>query len=428
MPGRQSLWITGGLEVKQVGRGAFPAEATLACFEARGRRFFALVLRSVNERLEAERKIQSLQAEAAYLREEVSELQNHDEIVGSSAPMFRALHDVKQVAATDTTVLILGETGTGKELFARAIHQSSPRRVKPLIKVNCAAIPSALIESEFFGHERGAFTGATARREGRFALADGGTIFLDEVGELPLDLQSKLLRVLQEGEFEPVGSSKTRKVNVRVVAATNRNLLQRVREGLFREDLYYRLNVFPLEVPPLRERGDDIALLAEAYAERFARRMGRRLDPLSPEGIQRLKAYTWPGNVRELISVIERAAITAENGRLNLDRALPETAGVATATAATPTVLPEDALQPIRTIQDLELLERQNLIRALETSNWRVAGDRGAARLLGMNPSTLNSRMKALGIRRVHSNSAPSTQTFFGIGLSLLTSDWPSLL
>ena len=234
----------------------------------------------------------------------------------------------KEVAATDATVLILGETGTGKEVIARSIHRTSRRHNKPLIKVNCAAIPATLIESELFGHEAGAFTGATKKRDGRFAMAHGGTIFLDEVGELPLDLQSKLLRVLQEGEFEPVGSSQTRKVDVRVLAATNRDLQRAIGEGKFREDLYYRLNVFPIELPPLRERRGDIGALAAAFAEKFAKSMGRSIEPLSADCIRRLEAYRWPGNVRELQNIIERAVITARDGKLNLDRALPESVGV----------------------------------------------------------------------------------------------------
>ena len=259
-----------------------------------GRQHFTLILRNVNERLEAERRILTLTEEADYLRTELREIGRSGEIIGRSAPLLHVLAEVRQVAPADTTVLILGETGTGKELFARAIHEASRRRGKPLVKVNCAAIPASLIESEFFGHERGAFTGATARRDGRFALADGGTIFLDEVAEIPLELQGKLLRVLQEGEFEPVGSSRTRKVNVRVVAATNRDLGKAVAEGTFREDLFYRLNVFPLTLPPLRERGDDVVLLAEEFARQFAARAGRRLAPLGPEDAQRLRECSWP--------------------------------------------------------------------------------------------------------------------------------------
>jgi transcriptional regulator with GAF, ATPase, and Fis domain len=380
-----------------VGGEEFLAEATLSHFEVHREAFYTLILRNVNERLEAEQKIRSLTVEAEYLKEEIKTLHNFEEIIGQSQPLLRILRDVEQVASTDTTVLILGETGTGKEVIARAIHAASRRGGKPLIKVNCAAIPATLIESELFGHEQGAFTGATRKRDGRFTLADGGTIFLDEIGELPVDLQVKLLRVLQEGEFDPVGSSQTRKVDVRVLAATNRDLNQALQKGDFREDLYYRLNVFSINVPPLRERGDDIASLASAFAERFAQRMGRTIEPLSQECIRRLRAYSWPGNVRELENVIERAVITSRDGRLNLDRALPEAAKGAVTEAA---VLLEEGATHIRTTQEIQKLERANLIHALETAGWQVAGENGAARLLCMNPSTLTSRMKALGINR----------------------------
>jgi transcriptional regulator with GAF, ATPase, and Fis domain len=293
-------------------------------------------------------------------------------------------------------VLILGETGTGKELIARAIHQASRRGQRQLIKVNCAAIPATLIESEFFGHEQGAFTGATKKRDGRFALAHGGTLFLDEVGELPLDLQSKLLRVLQEGEFEPVGSSQTRKVDVRVIAATNRDLEKSVREGKFREDLYYRLNVFPILLPALRERRADIGILATAFARKYAKRMGRTLDPLSENCLRRLEAYSWPGNVRELQNIIERAVITSRDGRLNLDRALPESVNAIAAALTTG----ENVNHRVRTVKELEELERQNIIAALDSADWKIAGANGAAQLLGMKPTTLSSRMKAFGIER----------------------------
>jgi PAS domain S-box-containing protein len=395
--GQRYLWIPGGLTARPAGGGEFPAEATLSRFEVGRATYHTLILRNVNERLEAERRIQSLTVEAEYLREEIKALQNHDEVLGQSEPIRRVLRDVAQVAGTDATVLILGETGTGKELIARAIHTASRRREHPLIKVNCAAIPAGLIESEFFGHEQGAFTGATRKRDGRFALADGSSIFLDEIGELPVDLQVKLLRVLQEGEFEPVGSSRTRKVDVRVVAATNRDLRQAVQEGKFREDLYYRLNVFPITVPPLRERGEDIVLLASAFAARIAKRMGRRIEPLSEDAARRLRAYGWPGNVRELQNVIERAVITARNGRLELGAVLPDPAGMA---METPGMLAEGAAPQIRTAQELLELERANLVRALEATAWQVSGENGAARLLGMNPSTLASRIKALGIKR----------------------------
>ena len=394
--GERYTWIPGGLSAQSALGEAFPAEATLSRFDMGREPFYTLILRNVNARLRAQQKIRSLTVETEYLREEIKELQNFDEIVGQSEPVARVLRDVEEVAGTDATVLILGETGTGKELIARAIHKNSRRREKPLIRVNCATMPATLIESELFGHEQGAFTGATKKREGRFALADGGTIFLDEIGELPVDLQVKLLRVLQEGEFEPVGSSRTQKVDVRVLAATNRDLKRATREGKFREDLYYRLNVFPIELPPLRDRGDDVGLLAANFARKFAQRMGRSIESLSENCIRRLQAYSWPGNVRELQNVIERAVITARDGRLNLDRALPETAkeiGAETVTAG-------EAPRRVRTAKELEELERANLVAALEATGWRVAGETGAAQLLGMKPTTLSSRIKALGIER----------------------------
>ena len=398
-PGRRSLWIPGGLEALPVGGKEFPAEATLSRFEIERQSFYSVILRNINERLEADRKIHSLAAEAAYLREEIKSVYRFDQILGQSQALKRVLEDVEQVAVTDTTVLILGETGTGKELIARAIHGASRRPDKPLITINCAAIPAALMESEFFGHEKGAFTGATQKREGRFELADHGTIFLDEIGELSLDLQAKILRVLQEGEFAPVGSSQTKKVDVRVIAATNRDLNQTVRAGGFREDLYYRLNVFPIEVPPLKNRDDDIILLASAFAAKFAQRMGRRIEPLSAECKSRLRGYAWPGNVRELQNVIERAVITSRDGRLNLDRALPEAGQTVPERPPAEETTPE-ASNRILQIRDLQQLERENILRALGSTAWRVAGKDGAAALLGMNPSTLNSRIRALRIER----------------------------
>jgi PAS domain S-box-containing protein len=395
--GRRCLWIPAGLQATRVDGTSFHADATLSRFTTKHAAFHALILRNVDERLEAERRIQSLSAEAEYLREEIKAVHNADDIIGRSEPLLRTLQDVDQVAAADTTVLILGETGTGKELVARAIHAAGPRRDRPFIKINCAAIPATLMESELFGHERGAFTGAAKRREGRFALADRGTIFLDEVGELPLDLQGKLLRVLQEKEFEPIGGTRTQKVDVRVLAATNRDLLRAVRDGHFREDLYYRLNVFPIHVPPLRDRGDDIALLACVFAKRFAYKLGRQIEPLSQECIRRLMAYSWPGNIRELQSVIERAVITSRDGQLNLDRALPRTAE---SVPAPDREAAHGAAVRIRTEAELKDAERRNLLLALEATGWRMEGENGAARLLGMNPSTLRSRLKAFGVTR----------------------------
>ena len=397
--GQRSLWIGGGLTATVHGGESFQAEATLSRFDVKREPFYTLVLRNVNDRLQAERKIESLTIEAEYLREELNELIGADEIIGRSDALLRVLDDVKEVAGTDATVLILGETGTGKELVARAIHLASGRRDKPLIKVNCAAIPATLMESEFFGHEQGAFTGATKKRDGRFALAHGGTIFLDEIGELPLDLQAKLLRIIQEGEFEPVGSSQTRKVDVRVIAATNRDLEKLLRAGQFREDLFYRLNVYPIKLPPLRKRPDDIGMLATAFARNFARRMGRRLVPLSDDCVRRLQAYNWPGNVRELQNIIERAMITSRDGHLNLDRALPESVNAAAA-ALGPVVADKPTAQHVRTARELEELERSNIIAALKAAEWKVAGEQGAAQLLGVKPTTLSSRMKALNIER----------------------------
>ena len=394
--GQQSRWIPGGLTARCPEGESFPAEATLSRFELHRRKFTTLILRNVHDRMAAEQKIQSLTAETELLREELQALHHDNTLLGESQALRQVLRDIAQVAETDATVLIMGETGTGKELVARAIHAAGKRRERPLITVNCAAIPATLIESELFGYEAGAFTGATKKRAGRFALADKGTIFLDEIGELPLDLQAKLLRVLQEGEFDPVGSQHSRKVDVRVLAATNRDLETSVREGKFREDLFYRLNVFPLRLPPLRERSDDVVRLAAAFARRFAAKMGRTIAPLTEQCAARLKAYNWPGNVRELQNVIERAVITATNGRLNLDRALPE------ASSTGPSSVEKAVESPgrIRTAKELEELERTNILRALDAAKWKVSGEQGAAKLLGINASTLSSRMKALKIQK----------------------------
>ena len=394
--GERSRWISGGLTARCLDSSSFPAEATVSRFELHHRKYTTLILRNVRDRVEAEQKIQSLTVETELLREELRAQHQDGTLIGESHVLKQVLRDVSQVAETDTTVLLMGETGTGKELVARAVHEASARRERPLVTVNCAAIPATLIESELFGHEAGAFTGATKKREGRFALADRGTIFLDEIGELPLELQAKLLRVLQEGEFDPVGSSKTRKVDVRVLAATNRDLPKFISEGKFREDLFYRLNVFPLRLPPLRERGDDVVRLASVFVRRFAKKMGRAVAPLDADDVHRLTSYGWPGNVRELQNVVERAVITATDGRLNLDRALPE--------PITKSFPPEQASQSepgmIRTAKDLEELERANLLRALTATKWKVSGEQGAAKLLGINASTFSSRMKALKIQK----------------------------
>jgi PAS domain S-box-containing protein len=400
-PGRAAspVWVPEILTAVSTDGTTFPAEATLSRADAGAASSFILILRNINDRLAAEKEILSLNAETERLREEIRSLSNVDDIIGTSLPLMRVLKEVDQVAATDATVLVSGETGTGKELIARAIHGNSRRREGPMIRVNCAAIPAGLMESEVFGHEKGAFTGATRRREGRFALAHRGTIFLDEVAELPLDLQAKLLRVLQEGEFEPVGAATTRKVDVRVIAATNRDLTSEVAAGRFREDLYFRLSVFPLTLPPLRERGEDVNLLASHFARKVSRRMGRAIDPLSSADKARLRRYGWPGNVRELQNVVERAVITARDRRLNLDRALPETSGDGQP-AVSPATNGAEQEARILTAGEIQSLERENLIKALTSTGWRISGKSGAARLLGIPPSTLNSRLKALGLKR----------------------------
>jgi PAS domain S-box-containing protein len=318
------------------------------------------------------------------------------EIVGISPGLRHVMERVAMVAATNSTVLITGETGTGKELIARAIHEASPRRERLLVKVNCAAISAGLVESELFGHEKGAFTGAVGKHKGRFELAHGGTLFLDEIGELPLETQVKLLRVLQEREFERVGGNETIRVDVRVVAATNRNLPQLVARRQFREDLYYRLNVFPVALPPLRERADDIPLLANAFLRRFARQAGKRIDEVAPEAMWRLLAYNWPGNVRELQNVIERAVVFARHNVLDID-ALPDL-------TASPAPPPVNAMSPDgpapRTIAEVE---RWYVEQVLTETHWVIEGERGAARRLGLHPNTLRSRLKRWGVSRPQS-------------------------
>ena len=339
-----------------------------------------------------------LELENEYLNEEVRQALHFSDIIGGSGALRKVLEQVELVAATDSTVLILGESGTGKELIARAIHDRSSRRQHPLIKVNCGAIPHELFESEFFGHIKGAFTGAIKDRIGRFELAHGGDIFLDEIGEIPLPLQAKLLRVLQEKQFERLGDTRTRTVNVRVIAATNRNLKEEVLAGRFREDLYYRLSVFPIEVPPLRERPEDIAALARHFVDRHARRMKIPSPKLAPGDIEKLTTYHWPGNVRELENIIERAMILARNGgRLKFD--LPEN----TPTALTQTAKPKrtnPSGAAVRTREQLKQEETRNILAALHQTNGKIFGPGGAAELLHMRPTTLASRLRALGLRK----------------------------
>jgi transcriptional regulator with GAF, ATPase, and Fis domain len=334
--------------------------------------------------IEVEQLKNRLQAENVYLQEEIRTQQNFEEIAGASTAIQKIFRNIEKVAPTDTTVLITGETGTGKELVARAIHSSSNRQESALITVNCAALPSGLIESEIFGHEKGAFTGATARKKGRFELADGGTIFLDEIGELPLETQAKLLRVLQEQEFERVGGSQTIKVNVRVIAATNRDLEERVKRGAFRPDLFYRLNIFPIHLPSLRERRDDIPILTHHFVGKFSQRMGKKIDQISSEALEKLMRYEWPGNVRELANLLERAVILCDGGVLQ-----PDHIGMTNAL-----VTPENE------IPTLETAERMHILEALKKTKGVVGGPNGAAKLLGLNRTTLLARMKKLGIER----------------------------
>ena len=364
-----------------------------------------IVFRDVSQRREADEKLRAalsevdrlrerLEQENAYLQEEIRTETNPRGIIGRTAAVQKTLRQVSLVAPTDATVMITGESGTGKELIARAIHEASQRSDRPLIRVNCAAIPRELFESEFFGHVRGAFTGALRDRVGRFELADGGTLFLDEVGEIPLELQGKLLRVLQEGHFERVGEERTRAVNVRVIAATNRELKQEVRQGRFREDLYFRLNVFPVETVPLRDRREDIPLLAQHFLTSESKSFKSDLR-LSEGDVRRLMQYDWPGNVRELQNVIERASILAQNGRLRID--LPVQQGGAELPAASRR--PKNGAPPaIMTDDEMREYERNNILAALKASAGKVFGKNGAAELLAIRPTTLASRIKSLGI------------------------------
>jgi len=408
------IFVPEGLTARRGDGREFPIEATISHVEVEGRMLYTLIIRDVDERRQEEERLRQLQLQSAYLQEEIRSVHNVDEIVGQSRTLKEVLEKIHLVAATDSSVLILGETGTGKELIARAVHSQSKRKDRPLIKVNCAALPAGLIESEIFGHEKGAFTGATERRIGRFELAHGGTIFLDEIGEIPLDVQVKLLRVLQEHEFERVGGNKTIAVNVRVIAATNRDLPKAIAEGKFRQDLYYRLNVFPLHLPPLCERADDIPLLVHYFVTRYAAKIGRQISRVPREVMQRLTTYSWPGNVRELENVIERAVILSPGPELviaadmlptspSLARdipaihphsANPASAGIPTYSLDSPTSL------------SLEQLERNHILSILKQTHWRIEGAQGAASLLNMHPSTLRSRMKKLSIRRSTAESS----------------------
>ena len=362
--------------------------------------------KDVTERNRAEHKLrrtlsenarlrEELERERDYLREEVNVAMNFGRMVGTSAALRRMLKRVEAVAETPANVLVQGESGVGKELVAHAIHIRSPRAAGPLVKVNCASIPKELFESEFFGHVKGAFTGAHRDRIGRFQLADGGTLFLDEVSEIPLELQGKLLRVLQESEFERVGDDVTRSVDVRVIAATNRNLEQSIVDGTFREDLFYRLSVFPVDVPPLRERGDDVVQLAQHFLEQTCKDFGREALTLTRAQTANLRDYQWPGNVRELKNVIERAVILSQGKVLRLDLSMPDLK------PETDEAQENEAVSAdILTDKDIKNLQKSNLIKALRQTNWRVSGAGGAAELLGVRPTTLADRMRTYKIKR----------------------------
>jgi len=348
----------------------------------------------ITERVVLEQEKTRLEAQNAYLLDEIRAEQNFGDMVGGSSALRKVMQQVQLVAPTDATVLITGESGTGKELIARAIHERSTRRERPLIKLNCSAVPEGLFESEFFGHAKGAFTGALKDRPGRFELADGGTLLLDEIGEVPLAMQAKLLRVLQEQELERVGDTRTRKVNVRVIAASNRDLKKEVDESRFREDLFYRLSVFPIEVPPLRERSEDIAQLAAHFVRKSARRMNRPEPQISRSSLDQLATYRWPGNVRELQNTVERAVILWREGPLTFEL---------------PALRPQenmvrqgkpDAKTRVLTREELKRQEREAIVNALQQTNGRISGPAGAAKLLGMKPSTLASRISSLGIIR----------------------------
>jgi formate hydrogenlyase transcriptional activator len=353
-----------------------------------------------------------LEAENVYLQEEISKEHNFEEIVGNSRVLLEVLRNVETVAPTDSTVLIMGETGCGKELIARAIHNRSARRNRPLVKVNCGAIPTGLVESELFGHMKGAFTGALERRVGRFELADGGTLFLDEISELPLDTQVKLLRALQEHEFEPLGSSRTIRVNVRIIAASNRDLDKAIQEGRFRADLYYRLNVLPMVLPPLRQRRSDIPLLTAFFVERFARQLGKQITGVTQDSMDILSHYDWPGNIRELQNVIERAVVLSRGSVLKLGRDLlpvcTESLPDEQVAASIPYHGKSSGDHPHDASLTLEQVERSHISHILTETRWVIEGQNGAAKILGLHPNTLRSRMKKLGLDRAAMKNFPS--------------------
>jgi formate hydrogenlyase transcriptional activator len=382
-----------GLELRRKGDGR-PLWIQWWSKREPGGKYARVMFLDITDRVLMEQQKAQLEAQNAYLLDEIRSEQNFGDIIGGSSGLRKVMQQVQLVAPTDATVLITGESGTGKELVARAIHEQSARSERTLVKLNCSAVPEGLFESEFFGHVKGAFTGALKDKPGRFELADGGTLFLDEIGEVPLAMQAKLLRVLQEQELERLGDTRTRKVNVRVIAASNRNLKKEVDEGRFRQDLFYRLSVFPIEVPPLRERREDIAPLAAHFIRQSARRMNRPQPQVSRTALDQLVTYPWPGNVRELQNTVERAIILWREGPLTFD--LP---------ASQPAEIPGERAKSTRnaallTREELKRQEREAIINALKQTNGRVSGTGGAAALLGMKPSTLASRISSLGINR----------------------------
>ena len=371
----------------------FLAEVSLSRINLPENEYFFSIVRDITLRKKTERALmdalekietlkEQLQADYTYLREEIKSSHNYDEIIGESQALKYVLQKVDQIAPIDVTTIIQGETGVGKELVARAIHSASRRKERPLIKVNCASLPESLIESELFGHERGAFTGAFTKHTGRFKLADGATIFLDEIGELPVNLQPKLLRVIQEGEFDPLGSIKTTKTDVRIIAATNRNLEEEVRKRRFREDLWYRLNVFPITIPPLRQRKEDIPLLVNTFVNKLNKKLGKSIKSVPKKTMNSLLSYSWPGNIRELKNVIERAMIICEGSSISSIE-IPKKSNLLSDAPMT-----------------LEEVEYEYLVRTLKKANWKIEGKNGTARIAGLKASTLRSRMKKLGIER----------------------------
>ncbi|QWF69945.1 sigma 54-interacting transcriptional regulator [Methylomonas paludis] len=378
-------WVPEGLSARRANGESFPIEATFSPLEVNEQKLYTIILRDVNDRRIAAEKLDRLQLEKGYLQEIINDEHNPQDFVSASVLMREVMAQVRMVAGTDTPVLLLGETGTGKELLARAIHEYSPRSSAIMVKINCAALPADLIESELFGHEKGAFTGAVQQRKGRFELADGGTLFMDELGELSLSAQAKLLRVLQEQEFERLGGSETLHVNVRLIAATNRDLATEVSAGRFRADLFYRLNVFPLQIPALRQRSADIPLLARFFLHKYAKKLAKRFTDISPASLENLHNYAWPGNVRELQNVIERAVILSPGPLLEIALLNPVVTEPTAVTKALPT---------------LAELEREHILRTLRATHWQISGPKGAAAILDLNPNTLRSRMVKLGISK----------------------------